>query len=103
MQCPRCLQYAQPVTKKGGKKDAAPEGEEEKKQSNHVVRKFEERKKGELSRLKDMAIRPDAVAMAGLCRCEDRRTLGDSIRRWSVVRCNQQPAWPVWSRGRLHP
>ncbi|PIL34263.1 hypothetical protein GSI_03974 [Ganoderma sinense ZZ0214-1] len=37
--------YAQPVTKKGGKKDAAPEGEEEKKQSNHVVRKFEERKK----------------------------------------------------------
>ncbi|KAM5530394.1 hypothetical protein V8D89_015955 [Ganoderma adspersum] len=37
--------YAQPVTKKGGKKDAAPEGEEEKKQSNHVVRKLEERKK----------------------------------------------------------
>ncbi len=44
-------QYAQPVTKKGGKKDAAPEGEEEKKQSNHVVRTIEERKKGQLSRL----------------------------------------------------
>ena len=39
-------QYAQPVSKKGGKKDVAPEGEEEKKQPNHVVRKFEERKKG---------------------------------------------------------
>ena len=40
------IQYAQPVTKKGAKKDAPAEGEEEKKQSNHVQRKFEERKKG---------------------------------------------------------
>ena len=39
-------QYAQPVTKKGGRKDAPVEGEEEKKQSQHVVRKLEERKKG---------------------------------------------------------
>ncbi|TFK82652.1 40S ribosomal protein S8 [Polyporus arcularius HHB13444] len=38
--------YAQPVTKRGAKKDvAAVEGEEEKKLSNHTQRKFEERKK----------------------------------------------------------
>ncbi|KAI0718988.1 ribosomal protein S8e [Cerioporus squamosus] len=37
--------YAQPVTKRGAKKDAAPEGEEEKKLSNHAQRKYEERKK----------------------------------------------------------
>ncbi|CDO76014.1 hypothetical protein BN946_scf184665.g6 [Trametes cinnabarina] len=38
--------YAQPVTKRGAKKDAAPqETEEEKKLSNHVQRKLEERKK----------------------------------------------------------
>ncbi|KAI0743721.1 ribosomal protein S8e [Daedaleopsis nitida] len=36
--------YAQPVTKKGAKKDAAAEAEE-KKQSHHVERKLEERKK----------------------------------------------------------
>ena len=36
------------MTKKGAKKDAPAEGEEEKKQSHHVVRKLEERKKGAL-------------------------------------------------------
>ncbi|EED82109.1 40S ribosomal protein S8 [Postia placenta Mad-698-R] len=37
--------YAQPVTKRGAKKDVAPETAEEKKLSNHVQRKLEERKK----------------------------------------------------------
>ena len=40
-------QYAQPITKRGAKKDAeAQAAEDEKKQSNHVQRKVEERKKG---------------------------------------------------------
>ena len=45
----RCLlgQYAQPVTKRGAKKDAAAETTEEKKLSNHTQRKYDERKKGE--------------------------------------------------------
>ena len=34
------------MTKKGATKEAAAEGDEEKKQSNHVQRKLEERKKG---------------------------------------------------------
>ena len=34
------------MTKRGAKKDAAAEGEEEKKKSAHVLRKVEERKKG---------------------------------------------------------
>lgn len=42
----RNLQYAQPITKKGAKKDAPAEGTEEKKLSNHTQRKYEERKKG---------------------------------------------------------
>ncbi|KAI0769376.1 ribosomal protein S8e [Trametes elegans] len=37
--------YAQPVTKKGAKKDAATEGAEPEKKSSHVQRKLEERKK----------------------------------------------------------
>ena len=39
--------YAQPVSSKLAKTAAPTEGEEEKKQSNHVQRKLEERKKGE--------------------------------------------------------
>ena len=53
------MQYAQPVTKKGAKKDAAAEGEEEKKLSNHVQRKLEERKKGTL------------LGTAGMRKCEN--------------------------------
>lgn len=47
-----CLlgQYAQPVTKRGAKKDAAAETTEEKKLSNHAQRKYDERKKGEFLR-----------------------------------------------------
>lgn len=42
------IQYAQPVTKKGAKKDAV-ETTEEKKLSNHAQRELDERKKGENS------------------------------------------------------
>ena len=41
-------QYAQPVTKKGAKKEGA-EATEEKKLSNHAQRVLDERKKGENS------------------------------------------------------
>jgi len=41
-----CWQYAQPVTKKGAKTQAA--GEQPEKKSNHVQRKLEERKKGKV-------------------------------------------------------
>lgn len=41
------VQYAQPVTKRGAKKDTEAETAEEKKLSNHAQRKYEERKKGE--------------------------------------------------------
>ena len=41
-------QYAQPVTKKGAKKEGA-EATEEKKLSNHAQRALDERKKGENS------------------------------------------------------
>ena len=40
-------QYAQPVTKKGAKKDAPAEGTEEKKLSHHAQRNLDEKKKGE--------------------------------------------------------
>lgn len=40
------IQYAQPVTKRGVKRDAA-EVTEEKKLSNHAQRELEEKKKGE--------------------------------------------------------
>ena len=38
-----------------------------------------------------------------LCRRQDRPTAGVAVCGGSVVRCDQQPTWPVRSGGRLHP
>ena len=60
------FQYAQPVTKRGAKKESA-ETAEEKKLSHHAQRSLDEKKKGESHRLytdaqrfADMIIWPDA-------------------------------------------
>ena len=43
------MQYAQPITKKGAAKASTTAGEEAVKQSNHVQRILEERKKGDIT------------------------------------------------------
>ena len=95
------------MTKRGAKKDAAAEGEEEKKLSNHTQRKYEERKKGALC-----ICVPDDGPIAhidctplpvGTCRWKDRPSARDSVCRWPVVRCDQQPTRTVWPCRRLHP
>ena len=98
------MQYAQPATKRGAKKETAAEGTEEEKKtlSNHAQRNLDEKKKGACVKCRIRFGQPMLTACSLSLRdvldirCEGRPSSRDSVRGWPSVCVHQQPTWPVW-------